>query len=62
MTDYSNSHTLLANWLQKLPKPRRDSSHDVTGVSALWHQEGQAEVEALLQLDVPSFAPNPVVC
>lgn len=62
LTDYSESQTFPANWLQKLPKPWRDSSHSVTGVSSLRQQEGQVEVEALLQLDVPSFAPNQVIC
>ena len=62
MTDYSESQTFPANWLQKLPKPWRDSSHGVTGVSSLRQQEGQVEVEALLRLDVPSFAPNQVIC
>lgn len=62
MTDESESHTFPANWLQKFPKPWRDSSHGVTGVSSLRQQEGQVEVEALLQLDVPSFAPIQVIC
>lgn len=53
--------TLPAYRLQKLPKPWRDSSHRVTGVSSLRQQEGQVEVEALLQLDVPSFAQNQVI-
>lgn len=62
MLQYSESNTFPVNWLQKFSKPRGDPSHCVTGVSSLRQQEGQVEVEALLQLDVPSFAPNQVIC
>lgn len=63
-----NSHwamfslTFLGDWFQELQKSWRDSCHGVTGESSLGQQERQAKVEALLQPDVPAFAPDQLVC
>lgn len=56
------SLTFLGDCFQELQKSWWDSCHGVAGESSLGQQERQAKVEALLQLDVPPFAPDQLVC